>query len=229
MGIELNERVRIIEQKDVISHRRQIAERLKSKILISPNNIPAFVYPIVEFIHTVKPDYIIANDRGGRLTALATGVLYQELYGELSTRDRMILFRRMSKRTPRAEMKEKLRADVNRMLSESENPQLLVIDDYVNFGRTKRLVNRAISELSQGRIKVFYGVMRGVGADVSADKLSLAGTSWRNRSDIIGVSYANNSHIAERVGSERALRCRREIVANTRNFARRIARERIET
>lgn len=97
MGIELNERVRIIEQKDVISHRRQIAERLKSKILISPNNIPAFVYPIVEFIHTVKPDYIIANDRGGRLTALATGVLYQELYGELSTRDRMILFRRMSK------------------------------------------------------------------------------------------------------------------------------------
>ena len=80
------------EQDSLSAYRstKTLIEKFKAKFLITPANIPEFVLPIVEFINDAKPDYIIANDRGGRLVAFAAHILHQELYGELSTRDHLI-------------------------------------------------------------------------------------------------------------------------------------------
>jgi len=216
-------RTRELPKQEASSFRSKgLLYRLRAKFLITPNNIADFVKPIVDFIDQTKPDYIIANDRGGRLTAVATHVLYQELHGRLPTQDHVIHFRRMSSEMPYETIREQLRTDIEPMLLINKSPTILVVDDYVNTGKTRSLVIKALNELSEGKIRMFYGVMRGAKADISADRKSLAISSWRDRQNVIGIEYSKASPVARRIPSTKAIHYREQIVHNVRAFGKQI-------
>ncbi len=88
-----------------------------------------------------------------------------------------------------------------------------------------RKVKQAIEDLSGGKIQVFRGVTRGIGADVSGDKYSLAISTWRNKSDQIGIEYNAEKTQAYSLGWPKANAIRREISHKAKNFAKKLRYE----
>ena len=87
---------------------------------------------------------------------------------------------------------------VNEMLQHKKRPTVLVLDDWVCSGGTKRMAQQTFDKLSKGRIKTKFGVLVGGGADVSGHNSHASGfagvTDWRDDSNIIGVRYGKNNY-----------------------------------
>ena len=189
----------------------------EGKTQINAETIAEYAYPLAQFIEQTQPDYIMACDRGARLIAVATKMMYNELYGPLPTKDRRISFRKMSRNVPEKKIRKMLKKDVARMLAETESPTLLILDDWVASGSTQKMLKDIISELSEDKIEVVFGVMRGRGADVSGNPDSMANCDWHDRPELIGVDY--DSRIRPRsVGSKDAISYRNRMKTNIRNF-----------
>lgn len=169
--------------KSIKSDVKNLSNKLSSKFILTPENIPNVTYPIVNFIHQEQPDYILAFDRGARIIALATHMLYRDIYGQLPTRDRKINFRKVSRKVPREEMRTQFKSDVEQMMTVTDSPKVLLLDDWVLTGETKNLAKEFISEFSGGKAEILFGVMRGKGkgADISGDRNSFAYYAWRNK------------------------------------------------
>jgi len=164
---------------------------------INADNIGEFALPIVEYIHQIKPDYVIASDRGARLLGLAVFKLHGLLYGRFPTADGTIKFRRFSKSNPQEETEKHLQPMVKDMLEHKQRPTVLVLDDWVCSGGTKRIAEETFDRLSKGRIKTKFGVLIGTGGDISGHISHTSGfggvTDWRDDSNIIGVKYGNDN------------------------------------
>src|SRR3989338_8673996 len=170
---------------------------VKDSTSISAYNLGQFALPIVEYIHAVRPDCIIACDRGARLLGLAVHRLHQQLYGKLPTTDGTLRFRRISKSNSEEETEEHLRPLINEMLIKDGKQTVLVLDDWVVSGETKRIAQRVFDRLGKGRIKVKFGVLVGEGADISGHSSRTSGfagvTDWHDNSNIIGVQYGKDA------------------------------------
>lgn len=118
--------------------KRSIINTLRSKLMISPENIAYSVYPIVEAIHEIKPDYILALDRGGRIVGIATHMLYKELYGSLPTHDSAIHFKKVSRRLPSKTNYQSLEPIAEDLMKINNDPIVFVIEDWMNTGATKK-------------------------------------------------------------------------------------------
>ncbi|HLC77697.1 MAG TPA: hypothetical protein VJH92_01070 [Candidatus Nanoarchaeia archaeon] len=170
--------------------------------MVNAGNIGEFVLPIVEYIHAIKPDYVIASDRGARLLGLAVFELYRRLHGKFPTSDGTLRFRRFSKSNTKKETEDHLRSLVKDMVAVEDNPTVLVLDDWVCSGGTKVLAEETISRLARqyrgDKVKVDFkfGVLMGAGGDISghdSKNSGFAGTvDWRDDSNIIGVKYGEN-------------------------------------
>lgn len=159
---------------------------------ITADNVGAAVLPLVEYIHEMQPDYIVASDRGARVIGAAVAALYHRLYGKLPTVDGTLRFRRFSKSNSIEETEAYIRPLVQEMTAAREKPRVLVLDDWVASGRTKEIIDGVFSRLSNGSIDVKYGVLLGDGADVSGKPHNggFAGSvDWRDSSPIFGVDY----------------------------------------
>lgn len=169
---------------------------LKDDASITADNLGEFALPIVEYIHQTQPDYVIASDRGARLLGLAVFRLYRELYGRFPTADGTLRFKRFSKSNSQSETEEHLRPLVNEMLANRKNPRVLVLDDWVASGGTKRIVYDIFDRLGKGKIKTKFGVLIGGGADISGHGQQTSGfagvTDWRDDSNIIGIQYGKD-------------------------------------
>lgn len=197
-----------------------ISKRLESKYAITPENIPYFVHPIVEFIHNEKPDYIIALDSGARITGLAVFKLHGELYGPLPTFDHKLHFRRISHKVPRELVVNQIRQDMCKLLTLKELPKIMIVDDWVTTGRTIKVVRKIISELSENRAQVSFGVMREFItsiADVSGDRLSIARSTWHHQSSAIGIKYSETLN-PEVLNSPKARALRQEVFDSISSF-----------
>lgn len=207
-------------------------ERLKSKFKIDAKNIGYFVYPLAQFIYNQKPNYIIALDSGARLTGFALMQLYHRLYGELPTFDHAISYRRISHRVDEEKVRAQITADAQRMLQSTENPSVLIVDDWVNKGTTQEDVKRIFREVSGGRIQVTFGVMRELGlrsADITADRFSIARTAWHHDAKKIGVKYEDASIKATAVRGGEALMTRRKIKEGIDQFIDILKQQRSKT
>lgn len=206
------------------SPERAYRDRLKAKFYITPENLGYFIYPMVKFIHEVEPDYIIALDTGARITGFATFILYRELYGNLPSQDHMIHFRRISHNFPDEAIRRRLKDDIDHMLALTSSPTLFILDDWVNMGTTKTVINRVISDSSDGKIQLYFGVMRelltGV-ADVRGNSFSVARSLWRHNPNLIGVEYPNKTDVIEphAVRSSTAITLRQDVCKNMKVFA----------
>ncbi len=196
---------------------------MSTKVTINSDNISYVAYPIARFIAEEKPDYIIACDRGARIIALATHILYQELYGGLPTQDHRISFRKISRKTPFEMIRKQLEADVSHILTVVESPKILVLDDWIFTGKTRSWVNEAIEDLSGGRAKVFFGVMlgKGNGIDISGDRNSFAFWDKRNKGDLVGVDYSSEL-FPFKTNSAEAIIYRKKLFKSVKAFAQRI-------
>lgn len=190
---------------------------------ITADNIAEFAYPLAQFVEQVRPDYIIACDRGARIIGLAVHMLYRRLYGALPTQDHSISFRKISSHVPADAVREVLQPDIERMLATLESPIVLVLDDWVSTGSTKSLVYELFAELSGGRVNVLYGVMRGGGADVAGRKDSTAVGDWNDRAGLIGVDYDSTNLRPFKVGSQAASDYRRRMSTSIDKFVRELA------
>lgn len=187
---------------------------------ITADNVAEFAYPLAQYIEQVKPDYIVACDRGARIIGLAVHMLYRRLYGALPTRDHTISFRKISTSVPIEVIKEVLQPDIKHMLATVESPTVLVLDDWVTTGKTKDLVYELFAELSQNRVNVLYGVMRGEGADITGNKDSSAFSDWHDRVDLIGVDYNSNDLRPSKVDSKTPLEYRKRMIVSIKKFVR---------
>ena len=193
--------------------------KASSKVVITPENLPLLAHPIADFIHQEKPDYVMAFDRGARLLGVATLMIHRRLYGELPTRDRKINLRKVSTSVPQEEMRRQLQSDVEIMLEHADTPQVLLLDDLVNSGKTRRMATDLITEFSDGKVDILFGVLRGKGkdADVSGDRHSFAYCAWRNRSDVLGVNYDHTLQPTA-IRSPKAVAYRRRLVKSVNNY-----------
>ena len=192
-----------------------------TKTRITADNVAEFAYPLAQFVEQVRPDFIIACDRGARIIGLAVHMLYSRLYGALPTQDHAISFRKISHKVPEDAVRDILRPDVERMLSTTtDSPTVLVLDDWVATGGTKSLVHELLAELSGGRVNVLYGVMRGGGGDVTGSQDSAALGDWHDRADLIGVDYNSSDLRPFRVDSRAALDYRRRMSASIDSFVK---------
>ncbi len=182
---------------------------------ITADNIGEFALPIVEYIHQTQPDYVVASDRGARLLGLAVFRLHNRLYGRFPTADGTLRFRRFSKSNTERATEKHLQPLVDEILQQVEyeertglkrllprdvrkKPTVLVLDDWVCSGGTKRLAQQTFDKLGKGRIKTKFGVLVGGGADVSGHNQQTSGfagvTDWHDDSDIIGVKYGHDNY-----------------------------------
>ena len=224
---------------------------LRDSASITADNIGEFALPIVEYIHQTQPDYIVASDRGARLLGLAVFRLHNRLYGRFPTTDGTIRFRRFSKSNTQEATEQHLQPLVDEILQQTEyeratgirrllprkikkKPTVLVLDDWVCSGGTKRLAQSVFDKLGKGRIKTKFGVLVGSGADVSGHSAQTAGfagvTDWRDDSNIIGVRYGNDNYgssgiRAHPVRSEQARDYRRRMYDGIDKLVDRIAEE----
>jgi hypothetical protein len=199
--------------------------RASTKVTINSDNIPYVAYPIARFIEKEKPDYVIACDRGARIIALATHMLYQELYGTFPTRNHTIAFRKISRKMSPEIIRQQLEADMFRILGVVESPKIFVLDDWIFTGKTISQLRKIIMEASDRKAKVFFGVMlgRGEGIDISGDSNSFAFWDKRNKGDLVGVDY-DSELIPFKTNSPEAIAHRGQLLKSVRAFARRISR-----
>lgn len=186
---------------------------------ITAENIPEFAFPVAQFIHEVRPDYIIACDTGARLFGVAVKMMYHELYGKFPTKDGKMHFRKLSRKIPKERMRSTLEPDIVRMLEQTEFPTVLFLDDWISTGETERGIRELVEEISEGQITVLYGVMRGTGADISGGPISSSFAEFTDRPELIGVDYDVNN-LGKSVHSQRARVYRLEMSANIKNFVR---------
>ncbi len=169
---------------------------VRDPVSITADNIGEFALPLVEYIHQTQPDYVVASDRGARLLGLAVFRLHNRLYGRFPTADGTIRFRRFSKSNTQEATEEHIQPLVDEMLAYKKKPTVLVLDDWVCSGGTKRLAQNVLDKLGKGRIKTKFGVLVGGGADVSGHNGQTSGfagvTAWRDDSNIIGVRYGKD-------------------------------------
>lgn len=193
---------------------------LEDNAMITADNIAEYVFPIVEYIHATQPDAIVACDRGARLIGLATFMLYKELYGKLPTTDGTVRFRRISKSNNESKTQKHLAPLAKELLAVRKNPTVLVLDDWVVSGDTKRIATDAFENLSNGRIDVKFGVLQGGNADVSGNdskSYGFAGTvDWHDDAKLIGVNY--NGMTAQIVSTQEHLEYRRRMRTSVDNF-----------
>jgi len=171
--------------------------QLEEDVSINADNLGEFALPIVEYIRQTRPDFVVASDRGARLLGLAVFKLYRELYGRLPTADGTLRFRRFSKSNSEEETESHLAPLVEEMFEHSDNPYVLVLDDWVCSGRTQRLAKETFKKLGHGKIEVRFGVLVGHGADVSGHggKTSnfASTTDWHDDSNTIGITYGDTN------------------------------------
>lgn len=201
---------------------------------ITADNIGEFALPIVEYIHQTQPDYVVASDRGARLLGLAVFRLHNRLYGRFPTADGTMRFRRFSKSNTQEATEQHMQPLVDEMLHHKKKPTVLVLDDWVCSGGTKRMAQQTFDKLSKGKIKTKFGVLIGGGADVSGHNPHTSGfagvTDWRDDSNIIGVRYGNdnwgsNGIRGKPVRSEQARDYRRRMYEGIDKLVDRIAEE----
>ena len=201
---------------------------------ITADNIGEFALPIVEYIHQTQPDYVVASDRGARLLGLAVFNLHKKLYGRFPTADGTIRFRRLSKSNTQKATERHLQPLVDEMLSHKKKPTVLVLDDWVCSGGTKKLAQTVFDKLSKGRIKTKFGVLIGSGGDVSGHPKQTSGftgvTDWRDDSNIIGVRYGKDDYgstgvKAQPVRSKQARDYRRRMYDGIDKLVERIVEE----
>ncbi len=211
MGIETSDNP-LIGLKDRLF--RNIERRFK----ITPDNLSEYIYPLVQYIHEIQPHYIVALDCGARITGVGVHMMYSRLYGALPTKDHSIHFRKFSHFSTNATNTESLKPFIG-ILSNHDSPLIFVIDDWINTGMTHRAIRDIFSDLSHGKMRVHFGVMRelfsGI-ADVSGAKYCIARTTWRDNEDIIGIKYDGLHPYA--LASEEARRLRRQIATNIDAF-----------
>ncbi|MDO8508807.1 MAG: phosphoribosyltransferase [Nanoarchaeota archaeon] len=208
---------------------------LDDSATITASNIGEYALPIVEYIHQLRPDYIVASDRGARLLGLAVFRLYSQLHGRLPTSDGTLRFRRFSKSNSTKDTENHLKPLVKEMLKFKKKPTVLVLDDWVVSGGTKKLAQETFDKLGKGKIKVKFGVLTGNGADVSRNDGHSSGfagvTDWRDDSNIIGITYSKNDYANSgirgyAVRSAQAFDYRRRMYAGINELARKIIKER---
>jgi len=196
---------------------------LLSKLVISPENIAHSVYPIVEAIHEIKPDYILALDRGGRIVGLATYMLYQKLYGSLPTQDHAMHFTKVSRRLSSEINYQHLKPVAENLMKISCNPRVLIIDDWMNTGKTKKKIMEVLSKASDNHISIYFGMLRGRGKNVIADRFSVAICSWVNNSSLIGIEYSDEMERPKSLHSRSAIIFRRKISQNIKKFTEKMS------
>lgn len=207
---------------------------LRDSLSINADNIGEFALPLVEYIHQTQPDFVVASDRGARLLGLAVFRLHNKLYGRFPTADGTIRFRRFSKSNTQEATEEHIQPLVDEMLAYKKKSNVLVLDDWVCSGGTKRLAQIVLDKLGRGRIKTKFGVLVGDEADVSGHSGQTSGfakiTDWRDDSNIIGVKYGKDDWgstgiKAQPMRSEQARDYRRRMYEGIDKLVDRIAEE----
>jgi hypothetical protein len=158
---------------------------------IQPEELVHFAYPIVQFIHEVKPDAVFALDRGARPLGLAVKMLWRKLYPDeqFPTQDRSIKFRKISRKVKDDVDRERIQQDVMHLLDSTEQPTVLVLDDWISTGGTQEVVKQLFDEFSDKKIRILFGVMRGNGGDISGDSNSRQLGVWHDKPELTGVDY----------------------------------------
>ena len=158
--------------------------------IITAENVGEVVLPLVEYIRDLKPDFIVACDRGARLIGLAVYQLYRELHGRLPTTDGTLRFRRISKSNTLQSTEQHLKPLITEILASKENPTVLFLDDWVSEGTTQRIVRDILYDSGKGKIDVRFGVLIGNGANVSGStKHGSSDVDWWDNPDLIGLDY----------------------------------------
>lgn len=208
-------------EQSVKAPSRNLGEFIKSRFMITPENIGFSVFPIVEAIHKIQPNYIVALDCGGRVVGFATYMLYRNIYGTLPSNDHLMHFSKISRRLPKEINLRRLKLIADKSLRFNDSPKIFVIDDWINTGMTRNIINNSLAQLSDDRISVYYGVLRGFGQNVIGSRLSMTYCSRHGDKHKIGVGYSKLDGITRSVHSQKAVEYRIRISHLIKKFTER--------
>lgn len=179
---------------------------------INAETIVHLARPVAEFIHTEKPDAIIAADRGGRLLALGTHAIWKWMYPEerFPTRTGGIHFARLSRRKLSSEVFGNLFYDSLRRAkitceptspAQAEQPnkdtRVTFMDDWIWGGETLRIITDLCGAVGIAEENVTTAVM--VDHNDSIPNRHVVGDpdsgygdcSWLELTEKIGMTYTD--------------------------------------
>lgn len=204
--------------------------------MVNAETIPFAARTAAEFLHTERPDAVIAADRGGRILAFATHYTWGKRYpGErFPTRNNAIQLARLTaKELSPDEYKQLLVTTLGRagVVSESgslrpadiertaKETKLCLMDDWVFRGRSLGIFRDVASSLGviDSNISVITMCNRpvdGVKHVVNSAFTVWEQSAWKDDSDAVGVHFPEHAAVPAVLDSDYARSQRRDIVRN---------------
>lgn len=174
---------------------------------VNAKTIKFLALPVIDYLHALQPDAVIAADRGARLLALAThhGWRYRYPGQRFPTIDGKIHLARISRNIDQPTLYDTIlfalkqarlpQSEVpGRYVDPETAPTVVLMDDFVKSGATLANFKHAANAYGIPRQNVVLVTMKGLELDDQehyvADVHSLAGDyEWSDEPDIIGIDY----------------------------------------
>jgi hypothetical protein len=203
--------------------------------VVNNNTIKHAARTAAEFLHTERPDAVIAADRGGRLLALATLHTWRKRYpGErFPTRDGGIAIARLTAKElgiydytelvgqtlQRAGVIDRDRRIIETPDRRARDTKISFMDDWVHRGTSFGMFNAAAAEYgikpyNLSAITMCNKVMDGVRHVVNPAFQVWEMSAWKDDGDAIGVDYSYHPAMPRPTSSVFSRRQREEIIAN---------------
>jgi hypothetical protein len=175
---------------------------------IGLRDLPYLARPIVEYLHGLRPDVIIAADRGARLLAItALRSWHKRFPGErFPTLDTRIHFARVTSRSADESQVERAihhalgNAGLHARRGEA-SPKIVLLDDWADGGETAKRFIRAVESFGLPSDSISFVTMcntrvEGINHVVSDPHRMTNNSIWNEVDEYIGVSYGEHAPTA---------------------------------
>lgn len=199
---------------------------------IKIKDLPYTSRPIVEMIHHIQPDVIVAADRGARLFGLSVKMGWNRRYPteDFPTLDRKIHFARISSRSTDNETVRNL---VHNTLDRSglidskiTKPNIVFLDDWIRSGLTVERFVDAVEEYGIDSSAITIGTICGLAVSGLAHVIGDPTrdpqiAEWDLVKGMTGVEYFwSDTHTAELLCDPEAIIARDELIIGMNEYYR---------
>lgn len=152
---------------------------------ITPETIFEYALRLVETIRQENPQFILVCDRNAPLIGSAVHIIYDELYRKLPTINGCILYRKLTSKQ-RFESENALEKLARQLIQQAARqgiltPKVIIIDDWVASGSTKKLIVDSLRRFSDNLIHPIFITTIG-----NSDPTLF---EWDSNEHLIGISY----------------------------------------
>lgn len=221
----------LVQNVDQYFDDKRIKEQ-RQDYYVDGTDLPYLVRPVIEAIHDLQPDAVIAADRGGRPIGFAIIAGWRQRFPgvRFPTSDESVHFARVSSRSVERTGAEDavktalLRGQIIDNQDSRKAPKgtkLVFVDDWVYDGGTTRIFEEIAEDMGvKAKNRLLYTMLGKQKHDrhIVGDSRRIIGCRWNNDSYISGVTYPDYGIKARAHSTYESRNLRREILISTDGY-----------